>query len=63
MAEIGPIQLLAAVLAGNAITVVWLYTLWRIGRREKMGREATTMQCIAAATPPLLMAYGFWLIR
>lgn len=60
---IGPFQILAAVLAGNAITVLWIYTLWRIGRREAAGREATFFQCIAAAAPPLLMAYGFWLIK
>ena len=59
----GPFQVLAAVLAGNTITVLWLYTMWRIGRREAAGREATFIQCIAAATPPLLMAYGFWLIK
>jgi hypothetical protein len=60
---VGPFQILAAVLAGNAITVVWLYTLWRIGRREAVGREATVFQCLMAAVPPGLMAYGFWLIR
>ena len=63
MNPVGPFQLLAAVIAGNTLTVLWLYTLWRIGRREAAGKEATSMQCILAAVPPLLGAYGFWLMK
>ena len=63
MNSIGPFQVLAAVLAGNAITVVWLYVMWRIGRREASGKEPTSLQCLLAAIPPGLMAYGFWLMK
>jgi hypothetical protein len=60
---IGPFQVTAAVLAGNVLTVVWVFVMWRIGRREAMNRDPSLFQCLVAATPPLLIAYGFWLMK
>lgn len=63
MENFGPFQVIAAALAANTLTLVWAYAMWRIGRREAIGRDPTLLQLIIAATPPLLIAYGFWLMK
>lgn len=63
MGAIGPLQVLGAVLAGNIITVGWLYALVLITRRERRGQEPGFWQCMVAGVPPLIAAYGFWLMK
>jgi hypothetical protein len=63
MSNIGPFQVLGAVIAGNVITVIWLFVLWRVGRREALGKDPSLFQSLVAAAPPMLVAYGFWLMR
>ena len=58
----GMFQVVGAVLAANALTILWVYVLWRVGRREAIGGEASAFQLIIAAAAPLIMAYGFWVM-
>ena len=61
--QIGLFQILGAQIAANILTFFWVLVVWRIGRRERAGKEPGVFQAIFAAMPGLLVAYGFWLAK
>jgi hypothetical protein len=58
-----PFQIVAAVLAGNVLTMIWCWSLWRVGIFEKQGRQPSLPYLLVLAAIPLVMSYGFWTIE
>jgi hypothetical protein len=59
------LQVIAAVVAANALTLWWAYSVWRINNNEKAGIEphrGPFIYLVGGAVPPLVMALGAYFV-
>ena len=56
-------QTISAVLAANALTLTWVFTLWKVGQAERGGRDYSLRDLTVLIVVPLAMSYGAWTLR
>jgi len=59
-------QILTAVLAANALTLWFVYSIWIVSKVEKTGQKASAAPwsaLLGITIPPLLMALGGYLLQ
>lgn len=59
------LQVIAAVVAANALSLWWGYSVWKITKNEKSGIEphrGPFIYLIGAAVPPLIGALGAYFV-
>lgn len=60
------LKVLTAVIVGNALTVWWAYSLWRVTQNEHKGiapHRGPLIYLIGLAVPPLAALVGALLLR
>ena len=59
------LQVMAAVIAANMLSIWWGYSVWKITKNEKAGIEphrGPFIYLIGGAIPPLVMALGAYFV-